>query len=128
MRSKLLLMLALLAISGCVAAPTRDSKSEAFPMYSSGTIPVKSIALFKDCVMEGFGRSHSIGLNIIPREQKRANGYRIDAIGGGSTQLVSVDILNDGSVAIYESRVAKLINTTVEHETFRKCLSEFSGG
>jgi hypothetical protein len=76
--------------------------------------------------MDGFGQSHSLGMRIVPREQKRMNGYRVDAIGGGSIQLVSVDILDDGSVSLYESKAAGLINTTGEHETFRKCSKNFA--
>lgn len=124
--SKLFLLLALIGMSGCVVPPTRESKSEEFPVYLSGTIPVKNLAIFKDCIMDGFGRSRSVGSNIVTREQKRVNGYRVDAVVG-STQLVSVDILNDGSVAIYESKVARLITTSGEHQAFKKCLSEFSG-
>ena len=126
MKIKAILALVILCLTGCVAAPSRDLNPSEFPMYQSGKIPVNSIQSFKDCIVDGFSNSHWVGTNIHTREQKRSSGYRIEAIGGGSTQLVSVDILNDGSVALYESNIAKLIDTSGEHNAFKKCLSDFS--
>ncbi len=109
---------------GCVTY-TRENNPANFPMLLSGKIPQNKIPLFNDCLIDGFQGSQSVFKNLSVSQQQRSNGFRIDAVAGGTMTIVSVDILNDGNVLLYESKTASLINTTGEHKSFKNCLEKF---
>jgi hypothetical protein len=107
-------------LCACGAAPTRLDKA-AFTSLQQGKVPPQKTQEFTDCLMDGFSTSHGALANISVRQQRRAEGMRVEAVTNAII-LVSVDVLNTGQVEIYESSSAALVNTSGERETFKKCL------
>ena len=118
----LLASLILCSIAACTA-PTRADPS-AFSLIQKGKIQVSDIQDFTACVMDGFGESHFILTNITVRQQRRPNGYRVEALTNSSL-LISADILDSGQVELFESSTAALINTSGERAAFSACLERF---
>lgn len=118
----ILASLVLFSIAACTA-PTRSDPS-AFSLIQRGKIQKSDIQDFTACVMDGFGESHFILTNITVRQQRRTNGYRVEALTN-SALLISADILDSGQVELFESTTAALINTSGERETFSACLERF---
>jgi hypothetical protein len=116
------LVLALL-LAGCASAPTRTD-ADAFKSLQSGRIPPSSVPAFTDCVMDGFSSAHYAITNVSARQQRRTDGYRVEATTNGIL-LVSADILESGRVELLESSAAALINTNGERQAFSKCLDRF---
>jgi hypothetical protein len=112
-----------LLLAGCVAAPTRTDPG-AFKSLHAGRVPVSSVGGFTDCLMDGFNSAHSVLTNVSIRQQRRSDGYRVEAMTN-SAVLVSADILENGRVELLESSAAALINTMGEREAFSKCLARF---
>ncbi len=118
-----LTLLPLLAflLAGCVAAPTRSEPDE-FKSLQRGRVPATNVAAFTDCLMDGFGSAHFSLTNVSTRQQRRADGYRVETETSGIL-LVSADIFESGLVELFESSAAALINTVGEREAFSKCLA-----
>jgi len=114
--------LSMFILVGC-AAPTRSDPS-AFTSLQIGKIPNSSIPAFADCLLDGFNSAHSILTNITIRQQRRTNGYRVEALTN-SALLVSADVLDNGHVELFESSTAALINTSGERNAFASCLTQF---
>lgn len=107
-------------LCACGSAPTRLDKT-AFTLLQQGKVPPEKTQEFTDCLMDGFSTSHGSLTNISVRQQRRAEGMRVEAVTN-SIILVSVDVMSTGQVEIYESYSAALVNTSGERETFKKCL------
>jgi len=110
-------------LAACVTAPTRSDPS-AFALVQQGQIPASSVRAFTDCLMDGFNAAHFILTNITVRQQRRTEGYRVEALTN-SALLVSADISENGRVELFESRTAALINTSGERKAFASCLDRF---
>jgi hypothetical protein len=113
-------------VTGC-AGPTRSSDPAAFTLLQSGQIQSTEIAAFTDCVMDGFNDANgNIFWRTSVRQQKRADGFRVETFDESSTSLMmSADVLNNGRVSLHESVTAALVNTSKEREAFSKCLKRF---
>lgn len=117
------LSLAALLLSACATAPTRLN-TEAFKVVQEGRVPIKNTQAFTDCLMDGFDEAHFIGTNIIIRQQRRSDSYRVEALTGVSL-LVSAEVFDDGRVRLHESSIAALIITEGERHAFEKCLKHY---
>jgi len=71
--------------------------------------------------MDGFDRAHLTLTSVHTRQQRRANGYRIETMVN-ATALVSVDISDDGRVEMLESTAALMIDTSDERRAFTECV------
>lgn len=114
-------------MAGCVAPPPHTYALENARVKVEGRIAPDKLLAFSDCVMDGFDRAHFVTSSPIkPRQQRRADGYRIDAIQTGTgIALVTVDLFDSGSVRFIESPVAGAVNTSGEREAFGDCLRKF---
>jgi len=88
------------AITGCMSAPTRSQESE-FLLLQQGKIDSKDINKLLECLTDGFDKSHDILTNVHIRQQRRAAGYRVEAMVHSSV-LVSADIFDSGIVELHE--------------------------
>ena len=125
--SKKLIKIVVIAmlLAGCVSGPTRTDV-EAFSIAATGTIHPSNVQAFTDCLMDGFDKAHWLLTSVTTRQQRRSNSYRVESLAGGDLLMISVDVLDDGNVRLFESQAAKLVNTSGERATFGKCLEKFS--
>ena len=110
-------------LTACGSAPTRSDTRE-FKSLQKGQISTSSVQAFTDCLMDGFNSAHGMLSNIVPRQQRRTDSYRVEAMAK-SIILVSADIFDNGSVELLESSAAGLIDTSGERKTFASCLDRF---
>lgn len=114
---------------GCAAQPPHSESLRSAPTKIEARIATGKQLAFSDCVMDGFDRAHFvklIGAPIVPRQYKRADGYKIDAIAYDSGAIVaSVEIFDSGDVRFIETAVSLAHNTSGERETISDCLKKF---
>ncbi len=75
--------------------------------------------------MDGFHSAQQYGSNIQVRQQRRANGLRIETLVGPSL-MVSADVSNSGKTEILEGYASKFVPTTKELAAFDSCLARYA--
>jgi hypothetical protein len=118
-------MLVVLLLAACAPAPTRTD-TDAFFILKEGRVGPKNAPGFADCLLDGFDKAHFFPTNVTHRQQRRADSFRVETLAGGTVLIISADVFDDGRVVLNESKVAALINTSGQRETFDKCLGQYS--
>lgn len=119
--------LALLLLStGCTI--TRATDPDGFKSLAKAQIPTSEVLRFSDCLMDRFQVAHTVA-QVNPAQHRRTGGYRIEQYAGTGRTLVviSVDIMDDGHVELFEPDAAALINTKGEREGFDYCTAKVGG-
>lgn len=118
------LMLAVLV--GCTATPTRSTNPADFRLVFSGQVKPSFMQAMTDCVMDGFDGATMVGTQgLTVRQQRRANGYRVETMGG-PIMMVSADILETGEVTMHEGTYGGILATfEKERAAIAACASKF---
>ena len=111
-------------LAACVAAPTR-TETDAFFILKEGRVAPQNVRAFSDCLLDGFDKAHSVFTNSTSRQQRRADSFRVETLGGGRILTISADAFDDGRVVLNESKAAALINTSGQREAFDTCLEKY---
>lgn len=126
MHQILIAVSAALLLSACapmVNTPVRSRSSHAddFVLLKAGRVDPAKTQAVADCLHDGFAGAHGIFTNSAARINRRAVGYRVETVAGGALVIMSADVMDDGTVELYESKNAALINTRGEREAFEAC-------
>ncbi len=115
----------------CSPLPTRDN-TNVFKLKSSNLIAKQNTLPFMDCLIDGFNRTdNSIRHEFETTQQLRSNGYRVERRWSLKPTLLilSVDILNEGVVDVFEnselSSIAPFVSTREEAMQLDRCLKEY---
>jgi hypothetical protein len=107
-----------------MTGPTRlDTK--AFKTLQQAEIQPQSTRAFVDCLMDGFNTAHWMTTNIVTRQQRRSDSFRVEAMTN-SVILVSADVFDSGRVQLLESISAKFIDTRGEQKSFSRCIQQLN--
>lgn len=115
-------------LSGC-ATPIR-SDVEDFPSKLVGQVNPTDVPAFSDCVQDGFLELEKMWPSPRQvRQERRASGLRIDTRGAANTILiVSVDVMANGHVELYETSRLWVISKQPERDVFTACLKKYQHG
>lgn len=90
---------------------------------AEGRVPPKNIPLFSDCLMDGFGDAQILFAKVGLRQQRRANGWRVETMHN-ALPMLTADLLDSGEVTLYEAKTAALVGSSGELKVFFDCLSK----
>src|SRR5262245_45081828 len=119
-------IVAALLVCGCMTPVSRQNPAD-WETVQTGYISPTQVQSFTDCLMDGFGKAHVVSGNYPVRQERRTDGYRVETQAGANYILVSADIMFDGSVALYESRIfpATWNDLSGERAAFADCLQRY---
>lgn len=112
-------------LAACGVTPTTRADPSAYELVQRGQIPPLSTQLFTDCVMDGFDGAHRLQSDILVRQQRRVEAYRVEAFFTGYLLLLSADIFDNGRVELFRITTTTLIPTLELRKAFAGCLDRF---
>jgi hypothetical protein len=112
------------ALAGCAAAPTLDTQPEAFTLILSGDVAAKDYQVALDCIMDRLDAATPMLSGGSFRQQRRANGYRIDRMAGSIVGF-TIDVSTTGHVEFRESTSSALVSTVRYQEAVKSCIERF---
>lgn len=120
-----LVLIIAIVLSACAGAGSRDVAGD-FISINGGQISKANVLEFVECVSDKF-RDRQIGLdvNLLNRQQRRNNGYRVELVTNSTGLAISADIFDDGRVELFERTTAIRTRLEDERKGFAICLDKY---
>lgn len=122
---KLLSVLAVVVLSGCMTPPTVSSRPNAYLPVFDGKFRAADEALMVDCIFDGFLDSQTAPGSTLVGQLRRANGYRV-TLTYGPTQFLDAEIRRDGELVVKRLENTTFFNIEKELIVAKDCLAKYA--